>query len=92
MTPKFKRACARAAKLTDENFTAAAMAALAAGLDTPEGDELERRAKACEEEHEKAGELTPSIKQQRDGIWRDLEREIRAAFGQHGVDHANKSL
>lgn len=92
MTPEFKKACEKAKRLTANNFTAEAMAVLAKGLGSPEGNALAKRFEANVIAHMDAGELTPAIQQWRDGIWKDLQREITKQFGQHGLDHANKSL
>lgn len=92
MTPEFKKACKAAARQTEQNYHTSARATLARATGTEKGNRIATALELIDQEHVRVGFLTDEIEGNRNRLWNEAKAEISLQFGQHGLDHANKSL
>ena len=92
ITETFKAACMKAARHTDQNDVAAALKALAIGLDSDEGKQLAKKFEKVRKAHIQVGYITPGLNHERNSIKNFLMIEIEETFGPEGLEMARKAL
>ena len=86
---KFKSAITRAHNYTDDNFHGEARQTVAKAFGY---NDLADRYKKVNDEHERAGSLTPRLAERRNALDDELENRIRRDYGEDGIRQYNRGL